>query len=472
MKVTENWIEEGRKPCRGKGYPQRDSAEHEGYAEVLTGKRIIENNNTNINSSKAGLLEEILSSQNLNNAYRQVKRNKGAHGVDGMGVEYLLKHLKDNGEELRKSIREGRYRPKPVRRVEIPKEDRRKRTLGIPTVIDRVVQQATTQVLTPIFEEQFCETSYGFRPRRNAHMALQKCIEYADEGYRYVVDMDLEKFFDKVNQSKMIEIISRTVKDGRVISLIHRCLRAGAEENGEYIKTEQGLAQGGNISPLCSNIMLNELDHELESRGIRYVRYADDVVLFAKSKRAAQRIFEHIVPYIEKKLFLRVNKEKSSVGYIGKIKFLGYGFYPSKMGMKLRVHPESTKKLKAKVKEITARSGGIGYDVLKARLKRYITGWINYFKLADVKKQLMHIDAWLRRRIRAFIWKRWKKVQTKTKMLKKLGFNNNDAYMYARTRKGYWRISGSPFLSKAITNDRLKLAGYVNFTSCYEAVKI
>ena len=216
MKVTENWNEESRKPCRDKDCPQRDSAEHEGYAEVLTGKRITENNNTNVDSSTAGLLEMILSRGNLNLAYKQVKRNKGAHGVDGMEVEYLLQYLKDNGDELIKSIREGKFRPNPVRRVGIPKEDGSLRKLGIPTVVDRVVQQAIAQVLTPIFERQFCETSYGFRPGRSAHMALEKCIEYANEGYVYVVDMDLEKFFDKVNQSKMIEILSRTVKDGRV----------------------------------------------------------------------------------------------------------------------------------------------------------------------------------------------------------------------------------------------------------------
>lgn len=328
MKVTEVGTKESRKPCCGKGWPQRDSAEHEGYAGAPTDKRITENNNTDVDSGGNKLLEEILSRDNLNRAYKQVKRNKGAHGVDGMEVEHLPQYLKDNGDELVKLVLDGKYRPNPVRRVEIPKDNGKKRTLGIPTAVDRVVQQAIAQVLSPIFEPQFVETSYGFRPKRSTHDALRKCVEYANEGYTYVVDMDLEKFFDTVNQSKMIEILSRTIKDGRVISLIHKYLRAGAVSKGRFEETEIGLVQGGNISPLCSNIMLNELDHELERRGIRFVRYADDLLLFAKTKRSAQRILEHIIPFIEGKLYLKVNREKTTVAYIGKVKFLGYGFYP------------------------------------------------------------------------------------------------------------------------------------------------
>jgi RNA-directed DNA polymerase len=250
MKVTEVGIKESRKLCCGKGWPQRDSAEHEGYAGALTDKRITENNNTDVDSRGNKLLEEILSRENLNRAYMQVKRNKGAHGVDGMEVEHLLQYLKDNGDELVKLVLDGKYRPNPVRRVEIPKDNGKMRMLGIPTAVDRVLQQAIAQVLSPIFEPQFVETSYGFRPKRSAHDALRKCVEYANEGYTYVVDMDLEKFFDTVNQSKMIEILSRTIKDGRVISLIHKYLRAGAVNRGRFEETEIGLVQGGNISPL------------------------------------------------------------------------------------------------------------------------------------------------------------------------------------------------------------------------------
>lgn len=472
MKVTKVGTKESRIPCCGKGCLQRDSAEHKGYAGALTDQRITENNNTDADREENRLLERILSKNNLNLAYKQVKRNKGAHGVDGMEVEHLLPYLKDNGEELVKSVLDGKYRPNPVRRVEIPKDNGKTRMLGVPTAVDRMVQQAITQILSPIFEPQFSETSYGFRPKRSAHDALRKCKEYANQGYTYVVDMDLEKFFDTVNQSKMIEILSRTIKDGRVISLIHKYLKAGAVRKGNFEETEVGLVQGGNISPLCSNIMLNELDHELERRRIRFVRYADDMLLFAKSKRSAQRILEHILPFIEDKLRLRVNREKTVVAYIGRIKFLGYGFYPVKGGIKLRVHPKSISKMKAKVKEITARSCGLGYEELKVKLKQFITGWVNYFKLADMKTLLQATDEWLRRRIRMYIWKRWKKIRTRYTMLKKLGFNHDNAFKFACTRKGYWRIANSQILTVTITNARLKQAGYTFFWDYFQTVSV
>lgn len=472
MNVTKVGTKESRIPCCGKGCPQRDSAEHEGYAGALTDKRITENNNTNANSQGNKFLERILSRENLNNAYKQVKKNKGAHGVDGMEVEHLLQYLKDNGDELVRLVLDGKYRPNPVRRVEIPKDNGNMRTLGIPTAVDRVLQQAITQVLSPIFEPQFAETSYGFRPKRSAHDALRKCKEYTNEGYTYVVDMDLEKFFDTVNQSKMIDLLSRTIKDGRVVSLIHKYLTAGAVSKGKFEETELGLVQGGNISPLCSNIMLNELDRELERRGIKFVRYADDMLLFARTKRSAQRMLEHILPFIEGKLQLKVNREKTVVAYIGKIKFLGYGFYPSKDGIKLRVHAKSISKMKARVKELTARSNGFGYEELKLKLKQFITGWLNYFKLADMKKLLKVTDQWLRRRIRMYIWKRWKRVRTRYAMLRKFGNNHNTAFKFACTRKGYWRIAKSPILSTTVTDARLKQAGYITFSEYFKTVRV
>lgn len=472
MNVTGVGTKESRIPCCSKGCRQRDNAEHEGYDGALTKERITENNITNADRIGNGILEEILSTDNLNKAYKRVKSNKGAHGVDGMEVEHLLQYLKDKGEELTQTILGGKYRPNPVRRVEIPKDNGKMRKLGIPTAVDRVVQQAIAQRLTPMFEPQFCETSYGFRPNRSTHDALKKCKEYADQGYTHVVDMDLEKYFDTVNQSKMIEILSRTVKDGRVISLIHRYLIAGAMDKGRFEETEKGLVQGGSISPLCSNIMLNELDHELESRGIKYVRYADDMLLFAKTKRSAERIQEHILPFIENKLLLKVNREKTSVAYIGKVKFLGYGFYPSKDGMKFRVHEKSISKMKAKVKEITARSSGFGYDLLKLKLKQFITGWVNYFKLANMKKMLSETDQWLRRRLRMYIWKQWKKIRTRYTMLKKCGLDHNTAIKFANTRKGYWRIANSQVLTLAITNNRLRKTGYTFFLDVCKSVKV
>ncbi|MDD2619359.1 MAG: group II intron reverse transcriptase/maturase [Syntrophomonadaceae bacterium] len=472
MNATKVGIKESRKPCCGKGCSQRDNAEHEGYARALTDKRIAENNNTDADREENRLLERILSRDNLNKAYKQVKRNKGTHGIDGMEVEHLLQYLKENGEELRKSVLDGKYHPNPVRRVEIPKDNGKMRTLGIPTVVDRVIQQAIAQELIPIYEPQFVETSYGFRPKRSTHDALRKCKEYANQGYTYVVDMDLEKFFDTVNQSKMIEILSRTVKDGRVISLIHKYLTAGARNKEKFEETKLGLVQGGNVSPICSNIMLNELDHELERRGIKFVRYADDALLFAKTKRSAQRMLEHTVPFIEDKLLLRVNKEKTEVAYIGKIKFLGYGFYPSKDGIRFRVHAKSISKMKEKVKELTARSNALGYERLKLKLKQFITGWVNYFKLADMKKILQTTDKWLRRRIRMYIWKRWKRIRTRYAMLKKLGLDHNTSYKFACTRKGYWRIANSQILKFTVTDARLRQAGYTFFWEYLKTVQV
>ena len=471
MNVTEIGTKESRTHRKSDGYCQRDSAEHKGYDRALTETRITENNITDASSEEYGLLEQILDPENLNKAYKQVKRNKGSHGVDGMSTDELLEYFKQNGNTLRKTILDGKYRPSPVRRVEIPKDNGKKRQLGIPTAVDRVIQQAIMQKLSPLYDVTFSETSYGFRPKRSAHDALRKTIEYANEGYTYVVDMDLEKFFDVVNQSKMIEILSRTIKDGRVISLIHKYLRAGAIVNKRLEETQIGLAQGGNLSPLCSNIMLNELDNELERRGIRFVRYADDIMLFARCKRSAARIMAHILPFIENKLKLRVNKEKTKVAYIGHVKFLGYGFYPSKGSkIKLKVHKKSVEKMKERVREITSRSRGISYETLKLELKQYVRGWVNYFKQADMRMLLVSTDAWLRRRLRMFIWKRCKKVKTRYRLLKQLGYNHQNAVKYANTRKGYWAIAGSQILSCSITDVVLRKAGYLFFLDYLNSV--
>ena len=284
---------------------QRVPAEQEENAEVCTSQKIVENNITNTNEQTEGLLEQILAGENLNLAYKQVKRNKGAGGIDGMQVDELLPFLRENRKELLQSLRDGKYRPQPVRRVEIPKDNGKTRKLGIPTVVDRLIQQAICQVLTPIFEEQFLDNSFGFRPKRSAHDALKRCQTNITEGYRYVVDMDLEKYFDTVNQSKLIQILSETIKDGRVISLIHRFLNAGVMVKGAFEKSPEGVPQGGPLSPLLGNIMLNECDKELEKRGHRFVRYADDLMVFCKSKKAAQRTLEHTLPFIEGKLFLK-----------------------------------------------------------------------------------------------------------------------------------------------------------------------
>jgi len=338
--------------------------------------------------------------------------------------------------------------------------------------VDRVIQQAITQVLTPIYEPQFSRYSYGFRPKRNAHQALRQCQNYITEGYSYAVDIDLEKFFDKVNHSKLIEVLSRRIKDGRVISLIHRYLNAGVIVKQKFEPSEQGVPQGGPLSPLLSNIMLNELDRELEARGHRFVRYADDMIILCKSMRSAQRILESITRFIEGKLFLRVNREKSKVCHVRGVKFLGYSFYKYKGEGRLRIHSKSVQKMKAKIKELTSRSNGWGNERRKEALRRYITGWVQYFKLADMDRLLVVTDEWYRRRIRMVIWKQWKRIRTRLKNLIKLGIDKSKAWEWANTRKGYWRIAGSFILSRTITNDRLREAGYVFFSEYYRKVRV
>lgn len=368
---------------------------------------ITANGLTAFEQEKDGLLEYILSPLNLNLAYRQVKRNNGGGGIDKMDVEDLPPYLSQHKDELIQSIYAGKYHPNPVRRVEIPKANGKKRNLGIPTVVDRVIQQAINQVLQPLYEPQFSPSSYGFRPHRSAHDALLKCGEYISDGYVFTVDMDLEKFFDTVSHSKLIEILSRTVKDGRVISLIHKYLNAGVMRGSIKEPTPLGVPQGSPLSPLLGNIMLNELDRELERRGHRFVRYADDLVIFCKSRRSAGRTLDNLLPFIEKKLFLKVNMEKTKVAYMRDIKFLSYAFGRRNGKCQYYIHGDSIRKMKAKIRELTSRSNGWGYEYRKQRLTWYIRGWLNYFKLAGLRNRIMEWDGWLRRRIRMCIWKSW-----------------------------------------------------------------
>jgi RNA-directed DNA polymerase len=452
--------------------PQENRTASEGIVGGQTVMWITENKLTEENRLGYGMLESILSPSNLNAAYLQVRSNKGAGGVDKMEVESLKDYLVANKDELIASILRGAYRPNPVRRVEIPKDNRQKRQLGIPTVVDRVVQQAIAQELMPLYEPQFSDHSYGFRPKRNAHQALTKCREYITEGYGYAVDLDLEKFFDKVNHSKLIEILSRTIKDGRVVSLIHRYLNAGVQVGGSFQASEMGVPQGGPLSPLLSNIMLNELDGELERRGHKFVRYADDMIILCRSKRSAQRVMGSTIRYIEDKLLLRVNRDKSQTVPISKVKFLGYSFYKHKGEGRLRIHPKSVSKMKAKIKELTSRSNGWGNARRKQALRQYITGWVNYFKLADMKSLLMKIDEWYRRRLRMVIWKQWKRIRTKLANLVRLGVKKSKAWEWANTRKSYWHTANSFILTTTITTDKLRQAGYVFLSDHYQKVRI
>lgn len=467
MNVTEDKLK--HRQLHKEGHLQKVSAEQKGYAEACACQRITENTSIITDLQTTGLLEQILQKENLNRAFKKVKSNKGSAGVDGMDVEGLLTYLKKHGGELNQQILKGKYKPNPVRRVEIPKEEKGKvRKLGIPTVIDRVYQQAVAQVLTPIFEKQFSENSFGFRPKRSTHDALKQCRKNANDGYVYVVDMDLEKFFDTVCHSKLIEVLSRTIKDGRVISLIHKYLNAGIVGNGMFERSEEGVPQGGPLSPLLSNIMLNELDRELERRGHRFVRYADDCMIFCRSRKSAERTLRNILPFIEGKLFLKVNREKTSVAHISKVKYLGYGFYMHK-GLRFRVHPKSVRKMKKRLKELTKRSNGWSNEYRIQKLKEFIRGWINHFKMADMKQLMRDTDEWLRHRIRAVYWKQWKKVRTKIRKLRSLGLPEWVVLELANSRKGIWR--SALVLNQALTKKKIASLGYMSMTDYYLQVR-
>lgn len=464
MNVTESRFE--NRQLHMEDYLQMVSAEQREYAEVFDYSKITEKSGVITDYWTDNLLELILRKENLNKAYKQVKSNKGSGGIDGMQVDELLPYLRENQMNLIQEIRDGKYKPNPVRRVEIPKETKGEfRKLGVPTVVDRMVQQAITQELTPTYEEQFSENSFGFRPKRGAHDALRQCQENVNDGYVYVVDMDLEKFFDTVSQSKLIEVLSRTIKDGRVISLIHKYLNAGVIANGMFERTETGMPQGGPLSPLLSNVMLNELDKELERRGHRFVRYADDCMIFCKSRKSAERTLENIIPFIEGKLFLKINRKKTGVAHISRVKYLGYTFYRYKGKCRFRVHPKSVAKMKDKIRELTDRNNGMSNAKREEKYQQFVRGWVNYFKLADMKKLLRETDEWARRRIRAVYWKQWKKIKTKYRMLKALGLEHWKAKELACSRKGSWRMA--QVINQIFSNRIIAKLGYTSMLDYY-----
>ena len=448
--------------------PQRNSAEHEKYVGVQSaGSREV------AEQDGADLLKRILSRDNLNRAYKRVRANKGAPGIDGMTVEDALPWLREHREELLESIRQGKYKPQPVRRKEIPKPDGGVRKLGIPTVIDRIIQQAIAQQLVPIYEPLFSDDSYGYRPGRSAQQAIQKVKEYAEQGYTSAVLVDLSKYFDTLNHELLMNLLRKNIHDKRVIELIKRCLKAGVMENGLLVKTTEGSPQGGPLSPLLANIYLNEYDKEMASRGVPVVRYADDIVVLAKSPRAAQRLLESTQRYLEGKLKLRMNVEKSkvvSVYNIGNFKFLGFALGKGKNGVFIRAHAKSLKKAKSKLKELTSRSQGRNVRKVMENVKVYIRGWLGYFGIASMKTTMQEWDGWLRRRFRMYIWKQWKKPRTRVKNLMVLGMPEWQAHRNGNTRKGYWAVAGSGILTHTITNKRLAQAGYYSILDRYESL--
>jgi group II intron reverse transcriptase/maturase len=420
-------------------------------------------------------LETILDRANLNRAYKAVVSNKGSAGVDGMEVSDLLAHLKAHGADLVKSIAEGRYRPLPVRRVFIPKENGQKRPLGIPTAVDRFVQQAVAQVLAGDYENVFSDGSHGFRPYRSCGTAISQALAYANDGYRWIVDLDLAKFFDTVNHSKLLQVLSKRVKDRRVIRLVHRMLRAPVSVDGKVEAREIGTPQGGPVSPVLANILLNELDKELERRGHRFVRYADDMIIFCRSKKAAYHTLEHIRPFIEEKLFLKLNEEKTKVRHIASpdVKFLGFGFWhqPNRKGgtaiIDCRPHQKSQLKCKAKLKELTSRSRGQSLDEFRRKLREFVRGWVGYFRYSSMRGFVKSTDEWLRRRIRQIYWKQWKKVSMRYRALMKLGAPQGQAWQWANARKSYWRIANSWILHQTLTTLFLRSKGWVCLGDVY-----
>ena len=417
-----------------------------------------------------GLLERILHRDNLNAAYKRVKQNGGASGVDGMTVDAMLSHLREHGEELIARIRGGWYKPRPVRRVEIPKPDGGVRLLGVPTVIDRMIQQAVMQILQPIFEATFSDDSYGFRPGRNAQQAIKKAETYYEQGYRHVVDIDLAKYFDTVNHDILLELVGREVKDKSVIRLIRKFLKSGVMADGLTNPTNEGTPQGGNLSPLLSNIYLTEFDRMLESRGHKFVRYADDCNIYVKSHRAAERVMESCTKYLEGRLKLKVNREKSKIGSPAKLKFLGFSLYKIREKTGIRPHEKSLKRFKDKVRELTSRKQARPIEQILRRMKEYTIGWLGYYAIADMKSRINGLNEWIRRRIRQIFWKQWKRIRAKHDNLVRLGVADSKAWEWSNSRLGYWRIAGSWVLTTSLTNKYLASIGYDDICKRYEAL--
>jgi group II intron reverse transcriptase/maturase len=414
-------------------------------------------------------MEQILSKDNLNTAYLQVVRNKGAEGVDGMKYTELREHLAKNGEIIREQLRTRKYEPQPVRRVEIPKPDGGVRNLGVPTVTDRFVQQAIAQVLTPIYEEQFHDHSYGFRPNRCAQQAVITALDMMNDGYDWIVDIDMEKFFDTVNHDKLMTLIGRTIKDGDVISIIRKFLVSGIMVDDECKESVIGTPQGGNLSPLLANIMLNELDKEMEQRGLNFVRYADDCIIMVGSEMSAKRVMRSLTKFIGGKLGLKVNMTKSKVDRPNGLKYLGFEFYFDSRAhqFKAKPHAKSVEKFKARMKQLTRRSWGVSNSYKVQKLNELVRGWINYFKIGSMKTLCANLDSNIRYRLRMCIWKHWKTPQNRAKNLMELDVPRWAAFKVAYCGDKYARLAHNGWVQKAINNKRLTSFGLVSMLDYY-----
>jgi len=412
-------------------------------------------------------IEDILSRDNMNRAYVQVTGNGGAAGIDGMTTEELGGYLSEHGEGLLSLLRSGTYKPQAVKRVEIPKATGGVRLLGIPTVVDRMIQQAIGQELSKHYDPLFSDYSYGFRVGRSCHQAVDTALDYFNAGYCYAVSIDLAKFFDRVNHDRLMYSLSMRIKDKEVLRLIRRYLQSGVLINGVVQKTEEGTPQGGNLSPILSNIVLDELDKELERRGHKFVRYADDITIFVQSRRAGERVLGSVTDYIESRLKLQVNRDKSGVYHYTKVGMLGFGFYKDSKGVHSRILERPYQSFRRKLKRLTSRKWSISFDERMDYLYSYITGWIGYYGKAKGAAKMKQTDKWLRRRLRMCIWKQWKKVGKRMRSLIQLGASRQQAYEWANTRKSYWHISRSPILQRTITNERLAIRGYTSIEKVY-----
>ena len=451
---------------------QRDSAERKGYVRAHRSfNRIWKERD----SAEPDILGKILDKDNLNRAYKRVKANKGAPGVDGMTIEAALPWLKENHKELVERIRKGKYTPFPVRRVEIPKPDGGIRKLGIPTVTDRIIQQAMAQQLMPIFEPLFSEDSFGYRPGRSAKDAILRIKEYAEQGYTRAVVLDLSKYFDTLNHTVLLNQLRQQIKDERVIQMAKRYLKSGVMENGVVMETEEGSPQGGNLSPLLANVYLNEFDWEFKRRGVPCIRYADDIVLLARSERASERLLESSIKYLEEKQLLKVNREKSrtvSIFAIRNFKYLGFCFGKNGKGIYIRVHAKSWKKAKDKLRILTSRSKCGSIVRTMDRIKVFIRGWLNYYSIADMKNNIADLNGWLYRRIRMCIWKQWKLPRTRKRKLMGLGLPEWAACEGAYSRKAYWRMSNSGVVKRALTKERLTHWGFYDLATAYQSMHV
>lgn len=413
------------------------------------------------------MLERILDRRNIENALKAVERNGGAAGIDNMQSDELRPFVNANYQSLLKSILEGSYKPQAVRKVEIPKPQGGVRTLGIPTVTDRMLQQAIHQWLSPQYEDNFHKNSFGFRPKKNAHQAVFAAKEYLNAGYNQVIELDLEKFFDRVNHQKLVSLLSKKVKDVRTLKLISAYLQSGIMEDGMVSQRTEGTPQGSPLSPLLSNIILDEMDKELEKRGHKFVRYADDCSIYVKSEKAAQRVMQSITRYIEKELLLKVNREKTKVSNPNQSYLLGFSFYKTKGEYQIRIAPKSIQRVKEKCKRLTKSSNPIKEEIRLRKLDEIIHGWVNYFKIAKAKTKMQELDEMLRTRLRIITWKRWKRIRTKVSNLIKLGIEKGRAYQLGNTSKKACRVAHSPILLTTLNINYWRGKGYRGFYNYY-----